>query len=128
MSDGVMLADMAVQANLALVQGDSTTSMVKVVEASLPPAAPGTLKAAVVSKSQINLTWVDASADETGFKVERSTDGVTYTQLTTLAVNSTSYASTALSAGKKYYYRVRSYNANGNSAYTAVVSATTPTK
>jgi hypothetical protein len=60
--------------------------------------------------------------------VERSTDGVTFTQLAMLQVNSTSYASTSLSCGKKYYYRVRSYNANGNSAYTAVVNATTPTK
>ncbi len=65
--------------------------------------------------------------DADGFKVERSTDGVTYTQLVTLAVNSKSYASTSLNGGKKYY-RVRSYNANGNSAHTAVVNATTPTK
>ena len=128
LGDGALLADVAVQAGLALVQGDNTSSMSKVVEASLPPAAPGGLKAAAVSKTQINLTWADSSSDETGFKVERSTDGVTYTQLTALAVNSTSYASTSLNGGKKYYYRVRSYNANGHSAYTAVVSATTPTK
>src|SRR4051812_2446473 len=102
--------------------------MSKVVESNLPPAAPGTLKAAAASKTQINLTWADNSSDETGFKVERSADGVTYTQLATLAVNSKSYASTSLTGGKKYYYRVRAYNANGNSAYTAVVTATTPTK
>ena len=128
LTDGVMLADVAVQASKALVQGDNTLSMAKVVESSLPPAAPGAPKATAASKSQINLTWADNSSDETGFKVERSTDGVTYTQLTTLSVNSTSYSNTALSGGKKYYYRVRSYNANGNSAYTVVVSATTPTK
>ena len=84
--------------------------------------------AAAASKSQINLKWADRSGDETGFKVERSTDGVTFTQLATLAANSTSYASTGLSGGKKYHYRVRAYNANGNSSYTSVVTATTPTK
>jgi subtilisin family serine protease len=128
MTDGVLLADVSVQATRAMIQGDNTPSMPKVVEASLPPAAPGGLKAAAASKTQVNLSWADNSSDETGFKVERSTDGVAYTQLATLQSNSTSYASTSLSGGKKYYYRVRAYNANGNSAYTAVVSATTPTK
>jgi len=128
LSDGSLLADVSVQANLALIRGDNTASMADIPETALPPAAPGALKATAASKSQINLTWADNSSNETGFKVERSTDGVTYTQLATLAVNSTSYASTSLSAGKKYYFRVSAYNANGNSAYTAVVSATTPTK
>jgi serine protease AprX len=128
LADGALLADVSVQANRALINGDNTAAMGKVVEAALPPAAPSGLKAAAVSKTQINLTWADSSSDETGFKVERSTDGVTYTQLATLAANSKSYASTALSGGKKYYHRVRAYNANGNSAYTAVVNATTPTK
>jgi predicted phage tail protein len=128
LSDGVLLADVSVQANQALVQGDDTASMGRVVETSLPPSAPSGLKAAAASKTQINLTWADNSSDETGFKVERSTDGVTYTQLAALAANSKSYASTSLTGGKKYYYRVRAYNADGNSAYTAVATATTPTK
>jgi serine protease AprX len=126
--DGVTLADVAVQASKALVQGDNTSSMSKVVEAALPPAAPGALKATAVSKSQINLAWADNSSDVAASWAPAPPDGVTYTQLTTLQVNSNSYSNTALSGGKKYYYRVRAYNANGNSAYTAVVSATTPTR
>src|SRR5205823_5540714 len=39
------------------------------------PAAPGELAAARVSSSQINLSWQDKSNNETGFKVERSSDG-----------------------------------------------------
>jgi subtilisin family serine protease len=128
LADGVLLADLSIQASRALIQGDNTAAMSQVVEASLPPAAPSALKAVAASKTQINLTWADNSSDETGYKVERSADGLTFTQLTTLAVNSTSYASTSLTGGKKYYYRVRAYNANGNSAYTAVATATTPTK
>jgi hypothetical protein len=48
--------------------------------------------------------------------------------LATIAAGTKTYASTGLTGGKRYYFRVRSYNANGNSAYTAVATATTPTK
>jgi predicted phage tail protein len=123
-----MLADISAQASKAMIQGDNTTSMADIVEASLPPNAPTALMAAAASKSQINLTWADNSNDESGFKVERSTDGAAYTQVATVASGSKSYASTGLSAGKKYYFRVRAYSANGNSAYTSAASATTPTK
>jgi serine protease AprX len=128
MADGVVMGDVRVQASKAMIYGDYTTSMADVVEASLPPNAPGSLAAASASKSQINLTWADNSADESGFKVERSTDGQVYTQLTTAAAGTKSYASTGLTGGKKYYFRVRAYNANGNSAYTAVATATTPSR
>lgn len=127
MIDGVLLADVSAQAGKALINGDNTASMSKAAEGGLVPKTPSGLTAAA-SKTQINLTWADNSSDETGFKVERSTDGVTYTQLTTPAANSRSYASMSLTGGKKYYYRVRAYNSNGNSAYTAVATATTPTK
>jgi hypothetical protein len=128
LGDGVLLGDVSVQASQALIQGDNTASMAKVVEAALPPAAPSGLKAAAASKTQINLTWSDNSSDESGFKVERSTDGVTFTQLAAVGAGVKSYASTGLTGGKKYYYRVRAYNANGNSAYATIASATTPTK
>jgi hypothetical protein len=128
MADGVVMGDVCVQASKAMIQGDNTASMSKVVEAALPPNAPSALTAAAPSKSQINLAWSDNSIDESGFKVERSTDGQVYTQLTTVAACTKSYASTGLTAGKKYYFRVRAYNANGNSSYTSVATATTPTK
>ena len=128
MTDGVLLADVSAQARLALVSGDNTASMAREVEAGLPPATPSGLKAAAASKSQINLTWADNSSDETGFRVERSTDGVTFAQVGTVGAGVKSYASTGLLSGKRYYFRVRAYNANGGSAYTAAAYATTPTK
>ena len=45
------------------------------------PAAPTNLTAATVSPGVINLTWSINSENETGFKIERSTDGVTFTQI-----------------------------------------------
>ncbi|HEX8335377.1 MAG TPA: S8 family serine peptidase, partial [Pyrinomonadaceae bacterium] len=128
LSDGVLLADVSVQATRALLEGDNTASMAKVVEAALPPAAPGGLKAAAASKTQINLTWLDNSSDETGFRVERSTDGGNFAQVATVGAGVKSYASTGLAGGKKYFFRVSAYNANGGSAYTSVAYATTPTR
>jgi N-acetyl-anhydromuramyl-L-alanine amidase AmpD len=92
----------------------------------VPPAAPSNLAATAVSTSQINLTWTQNSSDETGFKIERATSsGGTYTQIATVGANVTSYSNTGLSSSSTYYYRVRSYNSWGNSAYSGVDSATT---
>lgn len=89
------------------------------------PAAPSNLTAAATSTSQINLSWTDNSSDETGFYVERSTDGTNFTQIASLGANTTSYPNTGLTGGTKYYYRVRAYNTTGNSAYSNVANAST---
>ena len=91
-----------------------------------PPASPSSLAAAAVSPSQINLTWQDNSTDEAGFKVERSTDGVNFTQVAAVAAGVTSYAATGLGASTTYHFRVRAYNAAGDSAYGNAATAGTP--
>jgi titin len=91
-----------------------------------PPSAPANLTAAAVSSSQINLAWSDLSSNEDGFKIERSTDASIYVQVATVGINVTSYADTGRNAGTTYYYRVRAYNAGGNSTYSNVSWATTP--
>ena len=90
------------------------------------PAQPTTLSTVVISASQINLTWISNSAGaETGFDVEKSTDGVTYFQISTVASGTVTYASTGLQASTLYYYRVRAFNTVGFSNYTNVSSAST---
>src|SRR5262249_52768438 len=74
------------------------------------PASPSNLNAAEVSSGGINLSWADNSMNESGFKIERSTDGTTFTQIATVASNTTTYASAGLNASHKYYYRVRAYH------------------
>ena len=89
------------------------------------PAAPSGLTATVVSSTQINLAWADNSTSESGFKLEVSTSTSGWGQFTTVGANVTSYASTLLSAGVTYSYRVRAYNTSGDSAYSNIATATT---
>lgn len=86
---------------------------------------PTGLTATGVSAGRIDLAWADNAADEQGFKVERSTDGKTWTQVATVGANVTAYSSTGLTAGATYDYRVRAYNGTStfNSAYSNVASA-----
>ncbi len=90
------------------------------------PDAPTTLVATTISNNQIDLTWSDNSSDELNFELQRSTlSGRAYNTVFTLAADTTSYSDTSLSGGSKYYYRVKATNANGDSFYSNVVTATT---
>ncbi len=91
-----------------------------------PPNPPTNLAASAVSASQINVTWTNASDNESGFEVESSTDNATYTRLTSTTANVTSYSHLGLNASTTYFYRVRAVNAAGVSSYAGVISATTP--
>jgi alpha-tubulin suppressor-like RCC1 family protein/subtilisin family serine protease len=109
--------------------GNSTYSNTAVAVTTAPPNAPSGLFANAVSGSQINLTWVDNSTNETNFKIERKI-GVTgtYTQIALVAANATSYSSKNLSTGTQYFYRVRATNSGGDSAYSNEANATTMSK
>lgn len=88
-----------------------------------PPVAPTNL-AATAGKKKVTLNWVDGSNNETGFKIERSTDGTNFAQITVVGENVTSYGNGGLVSGRIYYYRVRATNSVGDSSYSNVVSAT----
>jgi fibronectin type 3 domain-containing protein len=92
------------------------------------PVAPSGVAAVAVSSSQINLTWQDNSSDESGFMVQRASSASgPWTQIGIVGANVTSCAHTGLTASTTYFYRVCAYNAAGNSVYSSVTSATTPT-
>ncbi|MBN1676756.1 MAG: fibronectin type III domain-containing protein, partial [Kiritimatiellae bacterium] len=91
------------------------------------PAQPSNLAAASLSSTSIKVTWTDTSDNETQFKIRRSLDGADWDTLAPVfpAANATSYTDSGLSGGTTYYYKIRSENAAGVSAYTAPVAATT---
>ena len=82
------------------------------------PTAPSGITAASTSSSSVTVRWTDNSSNETGFNVERSTNGVDFTQVATLGAGAISFADSGLAASTRYYYRVRAYNSAGNSSYT----------
>ncbi|HIJ73521.1 MAG TPA: hypothetical protein HPP83_05400 [Candidatus Hydrogenedentes bacterium] len=91
-----------------------------------PPNAPTNLSATGVSDTQVDLVWTDNATDETGFKIERSsTSGSGYGQIGTNPADDTTYSDTGLSKGTVYWYRVRAYNAGGDSAYSNEDDGTT---
>jgi len=92
------------------------------------PAAPSALSATAASSSAINLKWTDNATNETGYVVQRSTDGTNFTQVATLAAGTSSYSNSGLAAATTYYFRVRAYNGAGNSAFSNTASAKTSSK
>ncbi len=114
--------------NIAGDSGYSNTAMAVTQAAPALPDAPSNLAAAAVSKSQIKLTWMDNASNETGFYIERCKGSTctNFTQIATVGANVTSYTATGLAANTTYRFRVRAYNASGNSAYSNIAAATTP--
>ncbi len=93
---------------------------------SPPDAAPTDLSAAAVSPTQISLSWTNNASNATGVKILRSTDGVNFTQVNTVARDATTFTDTGLTPSTTYNYEVVATNQYGDSDIEAVASARTP--
>lgn len=107
---------------------DTTGPTMKVRLFSAPPpatipAAPTSLQATPIASKRTTLTWTDNSGNEDGFKIERSISGAAFSQIATVGANVGSYTVPGLkSGGRTYRFRVRAYNAAGDSAYSNIAS------
>ncbi len=82
----------------------------------------------IVSSSQIDLSWLDNSDSETGFKIERKTDSGSFTEISSLTPNKVTYSDKSVTAGHTYVYRVLLVNSPGSSTiYTNEASVSTNT-
>ncbi len=91
----------------------------------LAPTAPSSLTANASSSSQVDLVWADVDG-ETGFRVERSSDGAGgWSTVGDTGAGGTSWSDGGLSEGTTYYYRVVATNLGGDSPPSNVASATT---
>jgi len=80
---------------------------------------------AEVTRNSVKITWTDNANNETGFRIERRTESGSFTQIATVNANTTVYTNTGLTNNTNYRYRVRAYNAAGDSAASNEVSITT---
>ncbi len=91
-----------------------------------PPTSPSDLVGAPTSSTSVQLSWVDNASNETGYRVERSTDGISYTTVATLPANSTSHTDVGLTASRSYHYRIVAAGTAGDSTASNTITVNTP--
>lgn len=89
------------------------------------PATPTDLTASAVSSTRVDLSWTDASTNETAFHIERQSGG-SFAEIATVGANASSYSDTTAAANTAYSYRVRARSAEIFSDYSNTASTTTP--
>lgn len=105
--------------------GSSYTAAVTVVTPPELPSPPTGVSAVAVSSTVIQVTWLDASDNETGFRVERKESGGGFTLLAVAPAGDTEYFDAGRAESTPYTYRVLAQNAQGSSAPSGEVTATT---
>jgi hypothetical protein len=103
--------------------GDHAYSEVYSAQTGALPG-PTKLTAVATDVATILLAWTDNTSDALGYYVERSRDGVSWSQVAKVGPTATSYVSKGLTSGVQYYYRVRAYNSVGTSVYSNTAIAT----
>ena len=110
--------------------GDSQPSnVIAVTTPATVPARPTNLRTTSVAYNLVNLAWNDVSNNETAFYLERGrlTGGIwVYARIATLPANTTTYGDSTVAASTQYHYRMQAANSAGTSAYTSVLTVTTP--
>jgi uncharacterized protein (TIGR02145 family) len=100
----------------------------EITETEVVPLPPGNLVATVVSSNQVDLVWKDNSTNETGFKIERKTDGGSFTEIGTTSKDITTFSDQTVNLNTTYTYRVYSTNSVGKSlSYSNEASVRTAT-
>ncbi len=87
--------------------------------------SPTDLTAKTDTYDKAILTWKDNTNNETGFEIERSTDGTTFVKVGDAAVNIVTFTNDNLKDGIKYFYRLRTVTLEGKSKYSNIAEVTT---
>jgi hypothetical protein len=115
--------------NITFVGGQPTVQLTssQTFTPIVVPAAPSGLTATAVSDTEIRLSWIDNSWNETGFEIsQRCGAAVSFVVLGSVAANQTSEPITGLPPGTSCTYRLRATaTATAPSAYSNLASATT---
>ncbi|MCJ7741789.1 MAG: multicopper oxidase domain-containing protein, partial [Methanoregula sp.] len=96
------------------------------------PNAPTNLNATAFRaggpNDRVTLNWLDNSANETGFRIQRATNGGFTVNLvtSTVGVNATSFTTGNVPRSTTFFFRVQSFNNLGQSAWSNTVQVMTP--
>lgn len=83
------------------------------------PSAPTAVAVMMMNKTKIRVSWSwNGSGVVSGFRIQRSLDGETWTKAATVSANIRAWDQNGMTPGN-YYYRVCAYNAAGESPYVA---------
>jgi hypothetical protein len=120
--NGITPVNGTVTINVAKGAGAATAVLSALVIQSYVPAdvtvlSPVELRAVDLRNNSITLQWQDRADNETGYEIWRANDGGSYSLLTTVPANTTSYVNNNLPANTTYDYTVRATSAAGTSGY-----------
>ena len=103
-------------AGAALLVGLGGFGLWKLVggESLLPPTG---LSVVASSASEVDLSWVDKSEDETEFRIERKKGDGVFTEVSRAPANSSTFKDGSLEPNTSYTYRVRAAGPRGESGY-----------
>ena len=77
--------------------------------------------------SEVIITWVDNSDNETNFVIERAEDGVTFSEIAQVEADVVTYTdASGLMPNTTYTYRIKATNATETSAYSSAEQVQTP--
>ncbi len=91
-----------------------------------PPTPASGLAAVANTSTNVTLNWTDNATSETGYRIERSTSGGSYSQIGSVGANVNTFADSTVVASTNYSYRVFAFNADGDAAASNLASVTTP--
>ncbi|MBI4848707.1 MAG: fibronectin type III domain-containing protein [Nitrospirae bacterium] len=105
------------------------SNTVQVTSSRWIPATPTNLMFVSSTNSSITISWTDNASNEQGFTIQRAPNvrnrPGAWATIATVGINTTTYTDNGLTSNTRYWYRIRAFNADGNSAYSNTTSGST---
>jgi predicted esterase/chitodextrinase len=97
--------------------------------ATAVPNLPSKLTVETAGLTSLRLNWRNHGGNPASFEIYRSGNPTTgFALVATVPATVTTYLDNGLTSNRRYYYRVRAINANGQSDFTGVATAVTPSQ
>lgn len=108
-----------------VVDADAMAVVAQWINSLAPLAAPYPLTATPTGYGIITLNWTPQSTNHTGFRIERSLDGMTWQLLGTPSATAVSATDSSAAASTTYRYRIAATNGADVSPWSNTASVTT---